>query len=512
MVAVLIAALLVALWLAGQRFPTTGSVTANVSGIVAGASIQAGTSTILSLLAGVALAWTLDRLRFPGRGLVVGLLSTALVLPSLVIVSGLIAVWGRTGWINTLLAPLGVSTGSSIFGFWGIIAAHVLLNGAFAARIFIDRLEAVPAQKLKLGRSLGLGPIRRFATIDVPALASSIPGVGATIFLLCFTSFAIVLVLGGGPANQTLEVAIYEAVRLDFDLGRAVQLAIVQLLVCAAIIIPASTLSPPAALFGRRTLLHWPERPRLALVQKLLLIVLLAGFLSPLIAVLLRGIGAGLMPVLAQPGFWNAAATSLWIGTFSAALALVLAVGLGMARALHTGRSIARTALGFPVFAYLAVPAVVLSLGFFLLVRFLGLSTGAAAPIVLVFANALLALPFAFATLAPPLEALVRRNEKLIRALGLSGAAQWFRIEWPLLGRPIGYALAVAFVFSLGDLGVISLFGTSEFSTLPWYMYRALGAYRTSDAEAIAALLLILSITAFITIPKLFEVLTHARD
>lgn len=511
-IALLIAALLVSLWHAGQTFPTTGSSAPHIGNLVLMSGSQAAVSTALSLLTGAILAWTLDRLRFPGRGLVVGLLSTALVLPSLVIVSGLIAIWGRNGWANLLLAPMGLTTGTSIFGLWGIVAAHVILNGAFAARIFLDRLEAIPPEKLKLGRSLGLTAIRRITAIDLPALGASIPGVGATIFLLCFTSFAIVLVLGGGPANQTLEVAIYEAVRLDFDLGGAVRLALVQLLVCAAIILPASTLTPAATLFGRRTLLHWPEHPLLAFAQTLLLLVLLAAFLAPLAAVLARGIGPSMLAVLEQPAFWRAAITSIAIGTFSAVLAVMLAIALGMARALHPRRSLSRALLGFPVFTYLAVPAVVLSLGFFLLARLLSVPIAMAAPVVLVIANALLALPFAFATLAPPLEALASRNTRLIRALGLSGLAQWRQVEWPLLGRPMGYALAISFVFSLGDLGVISLFGTADFSTLPWLMYRAFGAYRTNDAEAIAAILLILSVSAFIAIPKLFEILTHARD
>ncbi|WP_196260490.1 hypothetical protein [Pelagibacterium limicola] len=511
-VALLIAALLAALAVAGQRFPTTGSAALDIAHLLRMSALQAGLSTILSLIAGMLLAWSLDRLRFSGRGFVVGLLSTALVLPSLVVISGLIAIWGRNGWVNFIFTPLGLSSGSMIFGLGGILAAHVLLNGALAARVFLDRLEAIPPEKLKLGRSLGLSPLRRLAIIDLPALASSVPGVGATIFLLCFTSFPIVLVLGGGPANQTLEVAIYESVRLDFDLGRAVVLALVQLLACAAIIIPATRFAPISTLFGRRSLLHWPDRGFTATLQWIVLVILLALFIFPLLAVLARGLGPAMVSVLQRDAFWQATATSLTLGSLSAFLAVALAVGLGMSRALEPANAPARALLGLPVFAYLAVPAVVLALGFFLLARLLFIPTGIAAPIVLVIANALLALPFAFAILSPPLEALAKRNEKLIRSLGLSGRDQWTRIEWPLLGRPAGYALAVSFVFSLGDLGVISLFGTADFSTLPWLMYRAFGAYRTQDAEAIAALLLILSLAAFLAIPKLLEVLTNARN
>src|SRR5690606_22393414 len=109
--------------------------------------------------------------------------------------------------------------------------------------------------------------------------------------------------------------------------------------------------------------------------------------------------------------FWNAALTSLIIGVSSAVLTLILALTLSLGRAAIPGRG-ARTILGAPTFAYLAVPAVVLSLGFFLLVRQMGFAPGQAAPIVVVIANALLALPFAVATLGPPLDAVARTRGK----------------------------------------------------------------------------------------------------
>jgi thiamine transport system permease protein len=163
-----------------------------------------------------------------------------------------------------------------------------------------------------------------------------------------------------------------------------------------------------------------------------------------------------------------------------------------------------------PAFAYLAVPAVVLSLGFFLLVRHLGVAPAQAAPFVVILGNSLLALPFAIATLGPPLEAIARSRGKLIRSLGLSGWQQFKLVELPLIGRDLGVMLALSFCFSLGDLGVIALFGTQDFQTLPLMMFRALGSYRNNDAGALAALLLIGTILAFSGLPKLFERLASA--
>ena len=84
-------------------------------------------------------------------------------------------------------------------------------------------------------------------------------------------------------------------------------------------------------------------------------------------------------------------------------------------------------------------------------------------------------------------------------------------MEWPLIGRDIGVVLALSFCFSLGDLGVISLFGTQDFTTLPLLMQRSLSSYRTNDAGSIAAIMLILTVIAFALLPPLFKRLADAR-
>ncbi|MGN6158370.1 MAG: hypothetical protein ACTHNL_09765, partial [Devosia sp.] len=149
---------------AGQT-PTGASV--DLGYLIYITTLQAMLSTALSLIVGIALAWALNRLRFPGRGLLIGLFASAIVTPGLVVAFGLLSVWGRSGWLGGLNVP--------IFGLGGVVAAHLILDGAFAARILLARLDAIPAVRLKTGQSLALSPWTRFAVIDWPAIRGTLP-------------------------------------------------------------------------------------------------------------------------------------------------------------------------------------------------------------------------------------------------------------------------------------------------------------------------------------------------
>ncbi|HVY52236.1 MAG TPA: hypothetical protein VHA07_11850 [Devosia sp.] len=480
--------------LSAARARAGGEVHLDVGYVLYITTLQAGLSTALSLAVGIALAWALNRLRFPGREVVVGLFASAIVTPGLVVAFGLIDVWGRAGWLGGLGVP--------IFGLGGVVGAHLVLDGAFAARILLGRLDAIPEARLKTGQSLGLNAWRRFGVIDWPAIRGSLPGLAAIIFLLAFTSFPIVLLLGGGPSVPTLEVAIYSAVRLDFDLNAAVTLALIQIGLCAVIIVASSALAPVATSVARSGQPRWQDAGAARAAQWIVLAFALFGFGAPLAAVIADG-AVSVPDVLAESSFWSSMCTSLWIALGSSVLSLIVALAVAAASAAAPGRAL-RTLVAVPAYAYLAVPAVALSLGAFLLVRDSGLQPETTAPLVVVLANALLALPFAVATLGPPFEAIARSRGRLIRALSLGGVRQFTLIEWPLVARDAGLAFALSFCFSLGDLGVIALFGTQNFATLPLQMVRALGAYRSHEAAAIAALMLVLTIGAFVAIPKLF--------
>ena len=111
--------------------------------------------------------------------------------------------------------------------------------------------------------------------------------------------------------------------------------------------------------------------------------------------------------------------------------------------------------------------------------------------------NALMSLPFALRILRPEVQAIEQNFSRLSAALGLGA---WGRFRWvilPRLRRPLGFAAGLTAALSMGDLGVIALFGDAERATLPLKLYQLMGSYRMEQAAAAALLLLLLSLSMF---------------
>jgi len=478
---------------------------------------QAFLSTILSLLVGVLLAWALaHQSHFRGRGLLVALFSSSLVLPTLIVVFGLIGIFGRSGYLNQLSMFLfDTSFGSYLYGLGGILLAHVYLNASFASRALLHSFESIPKEKYKLAKSLNFSVLERFLFVEYPALKSTLLSIGSTIFLLCFTSFAVVLLLGGSPSYNTLEVAIYEAVKLDFDIGMALKLALIQLSISAVLVVLSSSFKINVAnLKTSDTLILWKEPKVLRVVQWFIIGLFTLFFVLPLIVIFLDGIGADFGRILKEPLFIKSLVTSLSLATISSILTVIIALFLSNARRNFTlptrlanklFSKVLDSIIAFSGNLYLAIPSLVLGLGFFLMYQKYDGSEIVWSTAALLTANVLMSLPFALSVLTPAMHKTAQRYDKLAFSLGLSKVQRWFYVEYPYIKSSLGYIFALAFCFSLGDLGIIALFGSDEFSTLPWYLYQLMGSYRSTDAAGVALILLVLVLSVFMVIPRLLK-------
>jgi len=464
--------------------------------------LQAMFSTLFSLTLGAALALALvRRRRFAGRGLFIAAMNLASVLPAVVAVFGILAVLGRAGWAGQAARALGFDAGGWVYGLPGILIAHVFFNAPLAARIFLAALAAVPGEHWRLAGQLGMPPGAVFRLIDWPVLQREAPPVAALIFLLAFTSFAIVLTLGGGPRAATLEVAIYSAVRFDVDLARAGLLALLQVAVCLIVALPILWLArrpAESAVAG-----HAVPRPdtaaRAVRIWDFAALVAGAGLIvPPLMAVLVYGIAG--WRSLADLHVLRATATSFAIAGPAALLSVGWAVALAAAaRAVRPGvgwRGAARRLVSLPAALALAVPPVGLSAGLFVVLRPVADPFALAVPLI-VWVNALLALPFVLRQIEPPLMLSGERYGRLADSLGVRGWSRLRLVDWPLLRAPLLAAFAIAAALSFGDLGVAAFFGTGNVVTLPLLLYERMGAYRMSDAASVSLLLAVLVFALF---------------
>lgn len=451
---------------------------------------QATLSALFSVGLAVPVARALARRRFALRRALVALLGAPFILPVIVAVLGLLEVFGRAGWISLALAQLGLPP-IPIYGLHGVVLAHVFFNLPLATRLILQGWQEVPAERFRVAAQLGAGSWAMWRLVEGPMLKRVAPGALAVVFAICLTSFAVALTLGGGPRATTVELAIYQAFRFDFDLGRAALLSAVQLgltaLAALAALQAARGAGPGAGL--DRVIRRWDAAGRGARAADALWVALATAFLLlPLAAIVVAGVSglAGLPRVVAE-------AALVSVGVAAASAAITLALGLAMAAAVALGRGDAIELAGI---LGLAASPLVIGTGLFIAIRPVADPSLLALPVT-ALVNAVMALPFALRILVPRAREVVARYGRLSLSLGMAGGPFLRRVLLPRMRPQIGFAAGLAAALSMGDLGVIALFADPDTATLPLQIYRLMGAYRMEAAAGAALLLLTLSMGAF---------------
>ena len=451
---------------------------------------QAVLSALFSCALAIPVARALARRRFVGRAFLITLLGAPFILPVIVAVLGLLAIFGRSGVLNDALVWFGIEP-VSIYGLHGVVLAHVFFNLPLATRLMVQGWQSVPAERFRLIAQLGAPPPMVFRLIELPLILRVIPGAFALVFVICLTSFAVALILGGGPSATTIELAIYQAFRFDFDLGRAAVLSVLQLAVAGGAAVLALWLVPAMA-FGSgldRMQKRW-DVPRgwVRFADAGVIFCAAAFLILPIAAIVLAGLH-GLADVPAK--VWATAWTSFWVAGVS--VIVLLGLALPMAGWIATSQRASVEAVGL---LGLAASPLMIGTGWFILIYPFANPAHWALTVTIVV-NALMALPFALRILVPAFKDTVHNYGRLNAALGLHGIRLWLWVLLPRARPQIGFAAGLTAALSVGDLGVIALFADPDRATLPLQMYRLMGSYQTQAAAGAALILLVLAFGLF---------------
>ncbi|MEY8119636.1 thiamine/thiamine pyrophosphate ABC transporter permease ThiP [Falsihalocynthiibacter sp. BN13B15] len=452
---------------------------------------QALLSAFFSVILAIPVARALARRSFVGRRVLITLLGAPFVLPVIVAVLGLLAVFGRSGIVSWFLGQFGIAP-IHIYGLHGVVLAHVFFNLPLAVRLILQGWLAIPSEQFRLAASLGCNARDRRRLLEYPMLAEVVPGAFAIIFLICTTSFAVALAIGGGPKSTTVELAIYHAFRFDFDLSKAALLALLQVALsgCAALL--AWRLARAASVGGGfdRVVNHYATGG--SHVGDSVWLLLTSLFLGlPLAMIVIDGVPR----IISLPlSVWQAAGRSLLVSMATTGLTVLFGLSLAfwVTRLRGTARGLGE-AIGYLT---VAVSPLVMGAGLFIVIFEFASPQEWALPIT-ALVNSIVALPFAMRVFLPAVEACDARFGALAQSLDLKGFARFRLLEAPRLARPIGFVAGLAAALSMGDLGVVALFADPARATLPLALYDLMGAYRMADAAGAALLLMLLSLGVF---------------
>lgn len=456
---------------------------------------QALLSALISVGLAVPLARALARRRFRGQGLLLTLLGAPFILPVIVAVLGLLAVFGRNGLISVLFGWVGLPS-VQIYGLQGVVLAHVFFNLPLATRLVLQGWSDIPAERFRLAATLGFRARDVGRVLEYPMLRQVLPGAFMVVFVLCTTSFAVALALGGGPRATTVELAIYQAFRFDFDLGKAALLALIQFSICAALAVATLWVKIPRSggagldrvverWDGRKTHLKWIDGAWITGAAVFLLV--------PMGMVVLRGLG-GMFDL--PPEIAGAALRSCIVALGSAGLTVGLTLPLAFGAYALRQRPVAGRVMEGVGYLAIAASPLVIGTGLFI-VLFPVVNPVALALPVTALVNGVMALPFALRVLAPAVARVEEQFGDLADSMGLRGWQRLRQLHLPRLRRPLGFSAGLAAALSMGDLGVIALFSDPEQATLPLQLYRLMAAYRMDQAAGAALLLVVLSLAMF---------------
>jgi thiamine transport system permease protein len=492
---------------------------------------QAGLSTILTLLLGLPAAWIFTTFRFPGKSILRTLSSLPFILPTVVVAAGFNALIGPRGWLNLGLMhvfSLAEPPLELMNTLGAILLAHVFYNTSIIIRLVGAAWSQLDPRLEQAARVLGASPWETFRKVTFPLLRPTLLAATLLVFLFDFSSFGVILLLGGARF-ATLEVEIYIQALHMLNLPLAGLLSVIQLLCTLAMMevylrLAKGTDIPLLPRLGGegnrspRSLREW------ALVGSILT-VLGVFMAAPVGALVFRsfvrldpdrgqreGFQRGFTLDYYTEIFQNRQQSMFYVPPGDAAMnslvyaaataAIALPIGLLAVYALKRRGRLSRWLDGL-IMLPLGTSAVTLGLGF--VVTFTGFTTS---PLLLPLAHSLVALPIVVRTLLPAAVSIPPSLRQAAAVLGAAPLRVWANVDLPIISRAMMVGAVFTFTVSLGEFGATTFLARPDRPTLPVAIYRYLsqpGGMNYGQALAMATILMALCAICLLIIDHLQE-------
>ncbi len=517
---------------------TLGHITAILSDryylrIIVFTAEQAILSTLASILLGLPGAYILTRYDFRGKSIVKAITTVPFVLPSIIVVLGFVIFFGHNGVMNRAFMeifhledpPLKI-----LYSLKAIILAHTFYNFPICIRLVSAVWSRINPNLEKAAQSLGAKGIRLFSRIILPQIMPGILAAAALTFIFCFTSFAVILVLGGGPKYSTIEVAIYRLAKVSLDLKTGSAFAIVESALSILFMYIYIKLQQRVSFAEKMELQYQQEKfsslfkSPWGILASLYLFLTFFIIIAPMISAVgysfLRRSGWAGNTVFSfnwyrkilldseTSAFAVSYLTAIKNSLFFGSTTIVFALPLGTIIAYITTRKrfLLRGIFDALTMLPLGISSIILGLGYLKAYQnFPWDITGKWYAIA--FAHTIIAYPFVIRSTS----AVFRKiSPSIIKAAMSLGANRWktfWMIELPLIKSGIIAAATFAFAISIGEINATLMLYNPRLTTIPIAIYRLIASYNYFAACALGTILILICFSVFLIIDKMgFEV------
>jgi iron(III) transport system permease protein len=445
--------------------------------------------TVGGIAIGVPMAVLTVRTDLPARRLFTILGALPLVIPSYIGAFAFVSAFGPRGELADLLAPLGVETLPSIYGFVGTTIVLILFTYPYVFITTRASLLAFDASLVDAARTLDRSRWEAFKSVTLPQIA---PGIAAGALLTALYTLSDF----GTPAIMRFDVftrVIYVwtgAFRRDI----AAFLSLLLVAVTVLLIVLESRLSttersgyggsPVSATRIRLGRYRWPA------------VAFCAGITALALLLPLGILGMWLLrdgPAYAGGGFtfdWAYAWNSVYVSVLAATVAVVAALPVGYLSARSGGR-LARILDRMTYVGY-AVPGVVIGLALFSFALDLVPVLHRTLPI-LIFAYVVRFIPQSVGSTRSAVGQVDPRLLEAARTLGKTPIAAFRRVVLPLIAPGLAAGAALVFLTTMKELPASLLLKPRGFETVVTFIWRVQRSGYYGEAAVPALVLVALS-------------------